>query len=214
VADGRRMKLYSFPTSSASWRARIALHLKGVPFETVTVSLPDKEQRRTRYLRINPQNRLPALELDDGQIITQSLAIIDYLEQIHPEPPIFPGDPVARARAMAVAQTIASEIQPLNNSSVTDVLREQLGADDAAIVAWMSHFMRAGFAAIEQLIDGSLFAFGVAPTIADICIVPQVFNAHRYKVDISDFPKINAVADVAGAHPAFAAAHPSRQPGR
>lgn len=207
------MKLYSFPTSSASWRVRIALHLKGVAFETVTVSLPDKEQRKPPYLRINPQNRVPALELDDGSVITQSLSIIDYLEQMHPEPPVYPGEPLARARSLAVAQIIASEIQPLNNTSVTDTLRERFGANDEAIAAWMSHFMRAGFAAIEQLIDGSLFAFGVAPTIADICIVPQVFNAHRYKVDISDFPKINAVADVAGAHPDFAAAHPSRQPG-
>jgi maleylacetoacetate isomerase len=207
------MKLYSFPTSSASWRVRTALHLKGIPFETVTVSLPDKEQRREPYLRINPQNRVPALQLDDGRVITQSLAIIDYLEQVHPEPPIYPGDPVVRARAMAVAQIIASEIQPLNNTSVTDVLRERHGADDAAIAAWMSHFIRTGFAAIEQLIDGNLYAFGAAPTVADICIVPQVFNAHRYSVDISDFPKLNAVADVAGAHPAFVAAHPSRQPG-
>jgi maleylacetoacetate isomerase len=156
---------------------------------------------------------VPALQLDDGRVITQSLAIIDYLEQVHPEPPIYPGDPVVRARAMAVAQIIASEIQPLNNTSVTDVLRERHGADDAAIAAWMSHFIRTGFAAIEQLIDGNLYAFGAAPTVADICIVPQVFNAHRYSVDISDFPKLNAVADVAGAHPAFVAAHPSRQPG-
>jgi len=207
------MKLYSFPTSSASWRVRTALHLKGIPFETVTVSLPDKEQRREPYLRINPQNRLPALELDDGRVITQSLAIIDYLEQMHPEPPVYPGDPVMRARSMAVAQTIASEIQPLNNTSVTDYVRERYGADDAAIAAWMSQFIRAGFAAVERLIDGDHYAFGVAPTIADICIVPQVFNAHRYNVDIFDFPKVNAVADVAGAHLAFAAAHPSRQPG-
>jgi maleylacetoacetate isomerase len=207
------MKLYSFPTSSASWRVRIALHLKGVSFETVTVNLPDKEQRKPSYLRINPQNRVPALELDDGSVITQSLAIIDYVEQTHPEPPLLPNEPSARARSLAVAQVIASEIQPLNNTSVTDVLRERFGADDPAIAAWMPHFMRAGFAAVEQLIDASHFAFGLAPTIADICIVPQVFNAHRYKVDIHDFPKLNAVADVAGAHPAFEAAHPSRQPG-
>ncbi len=172
-----------------------------------------REQRQAPYLRINPQNRVPALELDDGSIITQSLAIIDYLEQMHPEPPVYPGEPVMRARSLAVAQVIASEIQPLNNTSVADILRERFGADDEAIAAWMSHFMRAGFAVVEQLIDASHFAFGLAPTIADICIVPQVFNAHRYKVDIHDFPKLNAVADVAGAHPAFAAAHPSRQPG-
>jgi maleylpyruvate isomerase len=207
------MKLYAFPTSSASWRVRIALALKGIAYDTVTVKLPEKEQRLEPYLRINPQNRVPALELDDGTIITQSLAIIDYLEQMHPEPSVFPSDPELRARALAIALIIAAEIQPLNNSSVTDYAREQFGADDAAIARWMSHFMRAGFKAIEQLIDGGHFAFGLTPTIADICIVPQVFNAHRFKVDISDFPKVNAVADVAGAYPAFLKAHPSRQLG-
>jgi maleylacetoacetate isomerase len=207
------MKFYSFPTSSASWRVRTVLHLKRVPFETVTVSLPDKEQRQPAYLRINPQNRVPALQLDDGTILTQSLAIVDYLEQMHPEPSVYPGDPATRARALAVAQAIASEIQPLNNTSVTDHLRSDFGAGDEAIHAWISHFMRAGFAAIERLIDGDHFAFGATPSIADICIVPQVFNAHRFNVDVHDFPKVTAVADVAGAHPAFAAAHPSRQPG-
>lgn len=207
------MKLYAFPTSSASWRVRTALHLKQIPFETVTISLPNKQQRTAEYLKVNPQNRVPALELDDGTIITQSLAIIGYLDQIHPEPPVFPIDPVARGRATAVAQIIASEIQPLNNTSVTDYVRSEFGADDAAISRWMTHFMRAGFSAVEQLIDGDHFAFGNTPSIADICIVPQVFNAHRYKVDISDFPKVTAVADIAAAHPAFAAAHPSQQPG-
>jgi maleylacetoacetate isomerase len=206
------MKLYSIPTSSASWRVRTVLHLKGVPFETVTVNMPAKEQRTPAYGRINPQNRVPALELDDGTILTQSLAIIDYLEQTHPEPSVHAADPVTRARALAVAIAIASEIQPLNNSAVTDYVGEQRGLDQAGLDAWMAHFMRAGFRAIEQLIDAPLFAFGSRPTIADVCIVPQVFNAHRFKVDISDFPKLVAVADVAGAHPAFAAAHPSRQP--
>lgn len=206
------MKLYSFPTSSASYRARIALHLKRIPFETVTVDLPNKEQREAAYRRVNPQHRLPSLELDDGSILTQSLAIIDYLEQIHPEPSVYPSDPVMRARALAVALIVASEIQPLNNSSVTEFVRDTYGMDQAGSDKWMAHFMRAGFTAIEQLIDGSLYAFGLEPTIADICLVPQVFNAHRYKVDISDFPKINAVADVANANPAFAKAHPSVQP--
>lgn len=207
------MKLYTFPTSSASWRVRTVLHLKQVPFETVTVSLPDKEQRKAPYLEINPQNRLPALELDDGTILTQSLAIIDYLEQTHPAPTVYPADPATRARALAVAQAIASEIQPLNNTSVTDHLRAAFNADNAAVHAWISHFMRAGFHAVERLIDGDHFAFGATPSIADVCIVPQVFNAHRFSVDVHDFPKVTAVADVAGAHPAFAAAHPSLQPG-
>lgn len=207
------MKLYSFPFSSASYRVRIVLNLKRVPFETVTVDLPGKEQRRAAYLKINPQNRVPSLELEDGRILTQSLAIIDYLEQAHPEPAVYPGDPVTRARALAVALIVASEIQPLNNSSVTEYVRDSYGMDQAGTDKWMAHFMRAGFAAIEQLIDGSHYAFGLEPTIADVCLVPQVFNAHRYTIDISDFPKINAVADVANANPAFARAHPSVQPG-
>lgn len=206
------MKLYSFPTSSASWRVRTVLHLKGIPFDTVTVNLPEKEQRRTAYLKVNPQNRVPALQLDDGTILTQSLAIIGYLEQTRPEPAVFPADPVVGAKAMAVAVAIASEIQPLNNSTVTDYVRETRGLDEAGLEAWMSHWIRTGFRAIEQLIDADHFCFGQSPSIADVCLVPQVFNAHRYKVDISDFPKVNAAADVANAHPAFAKAHPSVQP--
>jgi len=207
------MKLYSFPTSSASYRVRIALHLKGVPFETVTVSLPEKAQRLPPYLRINPQNRVPALELDDGTILTQSLAIIDYLEQMHPEPAVYPSDPVLRARALAVALAIASEVQPVNNSSVTDYVRDTYGMDQAGLDKWMAHFMRAGLSAVEALIDAPHYAFGTTPSIADICIVPQIFNANRFTVDISDFPKLTAVADVANANPAFAQAHPSVQPG-
>ena len=164
------------------------------------------------YLKINPQNRVPSLQLDDGTILTQSLAIIDYLEQIQPTPSVYPAKPVTRAKAMAVAIAIASEIQPLNNSTVTDYVRETRGLDQAGLDAWMTHWMRSGFRAIEQLIPGDHFCFGQLPSIADVCLVPQVFNAHRFNVDISDFPKINAVADVAGAHPAFAKAHPNLQP--
>ena len=152
------MKLYSFPTSSASYRVRIALHLKGIPFETVTVNMPKKEQREAAYRKINPQNRVPALELDDGTILTQSLAIIDYLEQIRPAPSVYPADPVMRAKALAVAIAIASEIQPINNSSVTDYVREKRGLDQAALDAWIAHFMRAGLAAVEQLIEGAAIA--------------------------------------------------------
>lgn len=206
------MKLYSFPTSSASWRVRTVLHLKGIPFETITVNIPEKEQRGAAYLKINPQNRVPSLQLDDGTILTQSLAIIDYLEQIQPTPSIYPANPIMRAKAMAVAIAIASEIQPLNNSTVTDYVRETRGLDQAGLDAWLAHWMRSGFRAIEQLIPGDHFCFGQQPSIADVCLVPQVFNAHRFNVDISDFPKINAVADVAGAHPAFAKAHPNLQP--
>lgn len=206
------MKLYSYPTSSASYRVRIALHLKGISFETVTVNLPKGEQRETPYGKINPQQRVPSLRLDDGTILTQSLAIIGYLDQVRPVPPLYPSDPIERAKVAAVALAIASEIQPLNNSSVVEHLREAHGFDDAAVSAWMARWIRSGFAAVEHLIDGTHYCFGKEPTIADVCLVPQVFNAHRYKVELTDFPKITAAADVATAHPAFAAAHPSRHP--
>ena len=206
------MKLYSFPTSSASYRVRIALHLKKVAVETVTIRLPEDEQRQPAYRRINPHARIPALELDDGTVIGQSLAIIDYLELAHPEPPIFPSDPVERARALAVALTIAADIHPLNNTSVLKYLRDTSGQDQTARDAWYAHWIRAGFASVEQLIDAGHYFFERAPTIADICLVPQMFNARRYNVDISDFPKIVAVDAVATANPAFAKAHPGVQP--
>ncbi|MEX0852454.1 MAG: maleylacetoacetate isomerase [Bauldia sp.] len=207
------MKLYSAPMSSSPYRVRIALHLKGVAFETVTVRLREQEQYEAAYRRINPQARVPSLELDDGTILTQSVAIIDYLELAHPEPPVFPSDPVARARALAVALAISSEIQPLNNTSVLNYLRDQLGQDQPARQAWYAHWIRTGLAAVERLIDGGHYCFGREPTIADICLVPQVFNARRYHVDISDFPKIVAVDAVATANPAFAKARPEVQPG-
>jgi maleylacetoacetate isomerase len=207
------MKLYSFPTSSASYRVRIVLNLKGVPLEIETVNLIENEQRRPRYRRINPQARIPSLELDDGTILTQSLAIIDYLEQVYPTPSIYPASPALRASALAVALAIASEVQPLNTALVTDYLRDNYGQEESGRSEWMAHWMREGFAAVEQLIEARPFAFGETPTIADVCIVPQVFNARRFKVDIADFPKLVAVDDAAAAIPAFAAAHPSRQTG-
>jgi len=207
------MKLYTFPTSSAAYRARIALNLKGLAYETVTVHLRDGEQFGERYRGINPQQRVPALELDDGTVLLQSVAIIEYLDLAHPEPPLIPDDPVERARVLAVALMVACDIHPLNNTSVLDYLRENVARDEAAVDAWYSHWVRTGFAAIEQLIEAPAYCFGAEPTIADICLVPQVFNARRYNVEIVDFPKILAVDAVATANPAFAGAHPSVQPG-
>jgi maleylacetoacetate isomerase/maleylpyruvate isomerase len=207
------MKLYGFPTSSATYRVRIALHLKGIPFETVPINLPGKEQRQEEYLKINPQHRVPSLQLDDGTILTQSFAIIDYLEQIAPTPAVYPADSILRARAMAVAMAIGAEIQAVSNSSVTDYVESEYGQTEAQLAAWRAHFLRDGFRAIEQLIDAAPYAFGMEPSIADIFIVPQVFNAYRFNCDITDFPKILAVNDVAKAHPAFEAAHPRLQPG-
>ncbi len=208
------MKLYSFYRSSAAYRARIALHLKGIAFETVPIHLnrDGGDQNKPSYRSVNPQGRVPALQLDDGTVISQSLAIIDYVETIAPEPPLYPRDPVLRARAMSVAFTIATDLHPLNNIAVTDYLGATFHADRSAIAAWYAHWIILGFAAVEKVIDADAFAFGPVPTIADICIVPQVLNARRFKVDISAFPKILRVDAHAADHPAFVKAHPINQP--
>jgi maleylpyruvate isomerase len=212
AAQTSRMRLYSFPVSSASYRARIALHLKGVSFETRTVDLTKGQHRGSEFRDLNPHGRVPALELDDGVVIGQSLAIIDYLEQVYPAPPLFPADPVTRARAWAVALTIAADIHPLNNTMVINYLRDQMGQDQAARDRWYAMWVRNGLAAIEEMIEAEPFCFGSQPTVADICLVPQVLNARRFKVDISDLRKVLAVDELARALPAFAAAHPERQP--
>ena len=205
------MKLYSFFGSSAAFRVRIALGLKGLPYETVPIHLARGEHRADAFRGVNPQRRVPALALDDGTVLIQSLAIIEYLDEVHPRPPLLPGDPITRAKARAVAGIIGADIHPLNNSGVLKALREQFGADEAKINAWVAHWILEGFAAVEALIEPGPFAFGRSPTIADICIVPQVYNARRFKVPLDEFPKIAAVDALARELPAFAAAFPEMQ---
>ena len=205
------MRLYSFPTSSAAYRARIALHLKGIAFETVTVDIYSGDQHRPDYRRRYPHGRVPALELDDGTVIGQSLAIIDYLEEVHPNPRLYPAEPAHRARALAIALTVAADIHPLNNTSVLGYLRDQMGQDQAARDKWYAHWVRNGLAAIEQMIDGKGYCIGPEPTVADVCLVPQVLNARRNKVDISDLRKVLSVDEKARQLPAFAAAAPELQ---
>ena len=206
------MRLFSFPTSSASFRVRIALNLKGVAHETVSVNIAKGEQTGEAYRRINPHGRVPALELDDGTIIGQSMAIIDYLENVYPEPRLFPAESVARARALAVAMTIAADIHPLNNLVVQAYVRDRWGRSPAEWQDWYAYWLRSGLAAVEDMIDGDRYCFGDRPTVADICLIPQVFNARRFNVDISDLRKIVAIDAFAGAVPAFVAARPDRQP--
>ncbi len=206
------MKLYSFFRSSAAFRVRIALGLKGLPYETVPIHLTRGEHRAEAFRGVNPQRRVPALVLDDGTVLIQSLAIIEYLDETHPQPPLLPADPLARAKARAVAGIIGADIHPVNNSGVLKVLREQFGADEAKINAWVAHWILEGFAAVEALIEPGPFAFGSAPGVADIYIVPQVYNARRFKVPLDDFPKILAVDAMARRLPAFAAAAPEAQP--
>ena len=206
------MKLYSFFRSSAAFRVRIALALKGLPYETAPIHLGRGEHRAEAFRGVNPQRRVPALVFDDGTVLIQSLAIIEYLEEVHPRPALLPADPVTRAKARAVADIIGSDVHPVNNSGVLKELRSRFKADEAQINAWIAHWIREGFAAVEALIAPGPFAFGSAVTIADICIVPQVYNAQRFKVSLDDFPKIAAVDAAARQLPAFAAAFPEAQP--
>jgi maleylacetoacetate isomerase len=208
------VRLYSYFRSSAAFRVRIALNLKGVAYETVPIHLTrgGGEQHSAAYRAVNPQKRVPTLTLDNGERLLQSLAIAEYLDELHPEPPLLPADPVARAHVRAVAQIIACDIHPLNNSGTLSYLRGPLRADGTAVNEWYRHWVIAGFEAVEELIEPAPYAFGAEVTLADVCLVPQVFNAQRFQVPLDRFPRINAAATAASALPAFAAAHPDRQP--
>lgn len=206
------MKLYSYFRSSASYRVRIALALKGLSFDTIPIHLAKGKHNDPAFTRVNRQARLPALELDSGDVLTQSLAIIDYLDETHPRPPLLPGDPIGRAQVRAVAQVIASDIHPLGNLGPRNYLLKTLGLEPDTVDAWTRHWIEDGFRAVEEWIAPGPFCFGANPTLADICLIPQVFNARRYKVDLSPFPKIAAVDEAARADPAFAAAAPEAQP--
>ena len=208
------MKLYSYFRSSAAYRVRIALNLKAVAVEQIGIHLlkDGGQHRQVSYLARNPQGLVPALELDDGTVLTQSLAIIDYLESIFPRPRLIPADPLLAAKVRAVALTIACDIHPLNNLRVLTYLKETLGRSQEEADAWYRHWILEGLAAVETLIDGERFCFGDQPSMADACLIPQVFNAQRYKVDISHLRKIEAVNRHCNELPAFIAAHPAQQP--
>jgi maleylacetoacetate isomerase len=206
------MKLYSFFRSSASYRVRIALALKGLNYETVSIPMRDNSHRSESYRKINPQQRLPTLELDDGTNLIQSLAIIEYLDAIHPEPRLIPNEPLQRARVQAVAQIIGCDIHPLNNTGTRSLLTSMFGADEKSLDSWTAYWIREGFAAIDRLLEPGPYAFGETVTLADLCIVPQVYNARRYNVPLDDFPRVLAVDATARQHPAFQAAAPEAQP--
>lgn len=208
------MKLYSYFRSSAAYRVRIALNLKGIAYETVPVHLIKEggHNKRPEYRAINPQMKVPALVLDDGQILTQSLAIIGYLDETHRDPPLLPADAVARAKVRAVALMIACDIHPLNNTSPLRYIKNSLGHDQAAIDAWYHHWILDGFPAMEAMIEPGPYAFGKAVTVADVCLVPQVYNARRLKVPLDAFPKIVAVEQACLRLPAFDKARPENQP--
>jgi maleylpyruvate isomerase len=208
------MILYGLGLSSASYRVRIALGLKNLPYTSVVKNLRAGEHRLADFLRINVQGLIPALALDDGTVLTQSAAIIEYLEQIYPQPPLLPAEPLARARVRALAQSIVSDIHPLNNLRVLRYLEDKLLVDGAARDSWYRHWVEVGFAALERWLvqdaDTGRFCHGDSPTLADICLVPQVFNARRFAVDMNPYPRISGVDAVCRELPAFRAAAPEK----
>ncbi|ULO23233.1 maleylacetoacetate isomerase [Methylocystis sp. SB2] len=206
------MILYDYYRSSAAYRVRIAIALKGLVVERRRVHLLHGEQRDPGYRAKSPLGVVPTLELDDGTLITQSLAIIDYLDALKPEPPLLPKDPVLAAQARAAALTIACEIHPLANLRVIEALQREFGARDDQIAAWRRRWIAEGLTAVEALIAPGPFAFGAAPSLADICLVPQIYNARRFDVSLEACPRILAVEAACAAHPAFIEARPEAQP--
>ena len=208
------MRLYSYFRSSAAYRARIALNLKGIAYETVSVHLVKDggHNYRPEFRAINPQMRVPVLVTDQGDRLIQSLAIIEYLDETHPEPPLLPKDSIGRAKVRALAELIACDIHPLNNTSPLRYLKNTMDQEQSAIDTWYHHWILAGFEALEGLIAAAPYACGETVTIADICLVPQVANARRLKVPLDKFPKIVAVDSACLKLPAFDRARPECQP--
>lgn len=208
------MTLYSFFRSSAAYRVRIALNLKRLAYETVGIHLSKDggQQRSAAYRAINPQMRVPALKLADGNVLTQSLAIIEYLDDARPDPPLLPRDPVARAKIRAIALTVACDIHPLNNTAPLGYLKTTLGHSQAEVDAWYAHWITLGFETIEALIEPGPYAFGSEVTLADVCLVPQVYNARRFKVPLERFPRICAADAACQSLDAFIDARPENQP--
>jgi maleylacetoacetate isomerase len=211
------VKLYDYFRSSAAYRVRIALNIKGVvPDERTFVHLRMGNHRAQDYLALNPQGLVPALALDDGEVLTQSLAIIEYLDETHPKPPLLPATPPARARVRGIALAIACEIHPLDNLRVLNYLIGTLGVAREQKDGWYKYWVDVGFEALEKRLsqepETGVFCHGNAPTLADVCLVPQIANARRFSIDLSPYPTLTRIEAACLALPAFASAAPERQP--
>lgn len=210
------MKLYNFFRSGTSHRLRIALNLKGLSAEYLPVDLRREEHLGGTFKAVNPQGLVPALELDDGQVLIQSPAIIEWLEERHPTPALLPADPESRARVRALAAIVGCDIHPVNNRRILEALRKRFGADEAAIDDWCGTWIADGFDALEALLAADsargAFCFGNAPTLADVYLVPQVESARRFKVDLTRWPLISAIDAACAQLDAFRRAAPALQP--
>lgn len=205
------MKLYTYWRSTTSYRVRIALHIKGIPFESVSVDLVAGDQRAAPFLGFNPIGGVPVLELPDGTVLTQSMAILEWLEAAHPKPALLPSDTIEAAQIRAAALVVACDIHPVNNLKVVAKLKT-LGHSQDEAVAWMQDWMTRGLAAYDALIPGGAFSFGDTVTLADLCLVAQLFNAHRWGVDLAPFARLTDIEARCLALPAFQAARPENQP--
>ncbi|MBB3912376.1 maleylpyruvate isomerase [Sphingomonas desiccabilis] len=207
------IRLHGYWRSSAAYRVRIALNLKGLAYHQVPHDLRTGAQRHQSYTMLNPQGLVPALETNQG-VVTQSLAILEWLEETHPAPALLPASARGRATVRAMAALIACDIHPLNNLRVLTTLRSDLGADEAQVSAWIGRWITEGFGALETLVarHGGRYAFGDTPSLADCCLIPQVYSAERFGVDLSRFPRILDCTAAARALEPVAEAHPDRQP--
>lgn len=210
------MKLYDYFRSSAAYRVRIALNLKGLVAQREFVHLRKGGQREPPYLALNPQGLIPTLVTDDGAVLTQSLAIIEYLDETHPKPPLLPAGPVARARVRGLAQAVACDIHPIDNLRVLRYLLHTVGVEEEQKDAWYKYWIDVGLEALELQLSRDAatgrFCDGDTPTLADVCLVPQLANARRVDLDLSPYPTLLRIDAACREIPAFAAAEPSRQP--
>ncbi len=207
------MILHGYWRSGTAYRTRIALNLKGLTYDQAGVDLRQGDQKSAAYLALNPQGLVPALEVD-GLVLTQSPAILEWLEETRPEPPLLPADATGRARVRAMAALVGCDIHPLNNQRVLKALRESFDAAPAQTDAWAARWITAGFAALEALVadHGGGWTYGSTPSLADCYLIPQIYSARRFHVALEAFPRLLAIESAAEAHPAFIAAHPDRQP--
>ncbi len=202
------LKLYDYFRSSASYRVRIALNLKAIKYEKIAVDLLKDEEVGAGYLKVNPQGLVPALQLEDGTILTQSIAILEWIEATYPEPGLLPRDAREAASVRQIVNLIACDIHPLNNRRVLRYLQHELGIDDNQKTAWYHHWIHKNFPALEELVRAEPFALGSDYSLADVVIVPQVFNALRFQLDMSSYTKILSIYNHCNTLPAFADAYP------